>query len=527
MVTKKTATVPVQSAPNAKNVLSLFGKLGKEKGVPAIELRQKENVDFLFSGSLTLSLIMGGGYYGGQVFQIYGPPGVGKSTLVYSAAAYLHKLGIPTTFFDHEGTTDRAYIETLGMDASNKDPLLQYFRPKSGNDTYEMLIEALEQLPDKSFGLPQLVVFIDSVATMAERKEFELEESKRPAVRASMHSKFWGMLKGTLTRKHVSLVATNQVRSNVGNPYQSNESVPGGNAWQFSTDNLVRIGRGKQVELPDGGVFQLVRFKTHKNKNFIPMQEGEIYLHLGHGFDPASDAISFAKMAGYLTKATSNAKDKTIIVAGLDKFNYPLVRKLLDKKITAVKAKANFAASMKTVEEAVKAKEFTKAVKALCALCGVADLALDGTYSSTAALEALIRKQRDDGTNMFYNACHESLKDGEAVRAYRTSRDKTKSSEDEDVSLTDQKKTSKGSLHAEDELGDESGDDAEAEVDTEAVSEAEDAEPTVPAAKKPKAAPEPEPEEPEPAVAKKIGKQRKKAAEPKEAPKKKAKRGGW
>ena len=94
----------------------------------------------------------------------------------------------------------------------------------------------------------------------------------------------------------------------------------------------MRIGRSKQTELPDGGVFQLTRFKTHKNKNFIPMQEGEVYLHLGQGFDPASDAMTFAKMAGYLTK---DAKGLTI--KGLDKFNFEIQMKSITKALTAAK----------------------------------------------------------------------------------------------------------------------------------------------------------------------------------------------
>lgn len=509
-----------KAALSAKNVLSLFGKLEKEKNVHAIELRAKEEADYLSAGSLVLSLIMGGGYYGGQVFQIYGPPGVGKSSLVYSAAAFLHKLGIPTAFFDHEGTTDAAYIDTLGMDRSNKDPVLKYYRPESGNDTYEMLINVCNQLPDKHHGLPQLVVFIDSVATMAERNEFKLDESKRPAVRASMHSKYWGMLKGLLTRKHVSLVATNQVRSNVGNQYQNPESIPGGNAWQFSTDNLVRIGRSKQTELPDGGVFQLTRFKTHKNKNFIPMQEGEVYLHLGQGFDPASDAMTFAKMAGYLTK---DAKGLTI--RGLDKFNFEIQMKSITKALTAAK-KTELDAFMKKSKELVAATNFSGALDLITEFLGVTGLKIDGKYPSPAALEAIIRQQKADGTNTFYNACAAALSDGEAVQQYRASKDKTKSSDEEDVGLANQKATKSTSLSGGDEeIEDEEGtEDAEEgpDEDESSVSEDEAEEDTQPKLKPkpkpaPKAAPKPkakavEAEEEEPTVAPKIGNQKKKKA---------------
>ena len=298
---KKTADKKGASeAPKKKSVLELVKGMEEGRDITHIELRESRS--YLSTGCLTLNLIMGGGYYGGRVLQVFGPEHSGKSTLMYTSAADLHRAGVLTLFFDHEGTTDPKYIKTLGMDISAKSPLFRYYKPKDGNHTYHMMFDLMNALEDQSEGLPQVCFVIDSIATMPAAKEMEEPESKRPALRASMHSDWWGKLKTLVSRKHVAVIAVNQVRSTVGMAYGNPETIPGGNAWKFSTDNLVRVSRvGKHVEV-DGDMFQTMRFKTIKNKNFIPSQGAEVYLHLGKGIDPASDVITFCKLTGIFHK---------------------------------------------------------------------------------------------------------------------------------------------------------------------------------------------------------------------------------
>jgi RecA/RadA recombinase len=308
MASKKKAAEP--SAAPKKNLLSLIQGLEKDKGIRHVELRSRD-ADYLSTGCLTLDLIMGGGYFGGRILQIYGPPGAGKSSISYMSAGQLHKRGVMTLFFDHEGTTDAKYIKTLGMDMSNTDPLVRYYRPNDGVQTYEMMLNVMQGLDDNDGGLPQVCFFIDSIATMPTRGEMEdWESNKRMAQRASMHSEWMGRLRTLVSKKNVSVIAVNQIRANPS-PYAPPESRPGGNAWEFATDNLLKIKKGKPVEV-EGEVYQPMKFKTEKNKNFISHQEAEVHLNLGRGIDPASDVIQFLKLTGCLTKV-----GKKLLVTGL------------------------------------------------------------------------------------------------------------------------------------------------------------------------------------------------------------------
>ena len=244
-----------------------------------------------------------------------------NSSLGYTSAGWATGVaGIPTAFMDHEGTTDKAYTIRLGMDYNK----VLYERPETGEWTYDWIDDFCQKLPDKHSGKAQAIVFIDTIKMMKPQKWLDDPQNKMPAQQASMHHRGWARIGTLLSNKHVSIVAANQVTSNVGNPYGAAEVVPGGNAWEFATTNLVRVGRdGKNIELPDGRVLQPVKFKTYKNKNFIPMQECTVHLDLGRGFDIASDVIGFCKMAGYFDKRdrTPSGKPKgPPLLRGLDKF---------------------------------------------------------------------------------------------------------------------------------------------------------------------------------------------------------------
>ena len=379
----------------SNDVMNLMRKVDKGLGGKEIALEEKKLEDFLSTGLLSLDLIMGGGYYGGQVFQYFGKSHTGKSSLGYTSAGWATGVaGIPTAFMDHEGTTDKAYTLRLGMDY---DKVL-YERPETGEWTYDWIDDFCQRLPDKHSGQAQAIVFIDTVKMMKPQKWVDDPKNKMPAQQASMHHRGWARIGTLLANKHVSIVAANQVTSNVGNPYGAAEVVPGGNAWEFATTNLIRTGRdGKNIELPDGRVLQPVKFKTYKNKNFIPMQECTVHLDLGQGFDVASDVISFCKMAGYFDKRdrTPSGKPKgPPLLRGLDQF-----------------------------------------------VPGV-----DAQYKSGAELDAAITAGGRDGP--IFKACQMALRSGDAIERYKRMRrvDDDEDESKEEVTLLGVEKEKKSSV---------------------------------------------------------------------------------
>jgi hypothetical protein len=243
-----------------------------------------------------------------------------------------------------------------------------------------MIFKLLQGIDDVDNGLPSICFVVDSVATMPTRGEMEdWDKNKRMAQRAAMHSEWWGRLRTLISKKNATMLAINQIRANPS-PYAAPETRPGGNAWEFSTDNLIKIRKSKPVEV-DGIAYQPMKFKTEKNKSFMSHQECEVHLALGHGIDPASDVIQFLKLTGCLVK-----EKKTYTLVGLG-------------------------------------KDF------------------DGmTFNGAPALERAIREERQEVTakpslheQSVYHACEKLLASGTAVKLYLDQKRKPKEAKPEDA----------------------------------------------------------------------------------------------
>jgi len=337
-----------------------------------------------------------------------------NSTLGYTSAAYLTGLGIPVAILDYEGTTDRKYTEQPGIGVNYSR--VRYFRPKTGEIGYDFIYNFCDSLPDKHAGLPQAVIFIDTVAAMLPQVWVDDPRNKQPGRDAAMHSLGWKRIQTLISNKHVSIVAMNQIRANVGNPYQAPENLPGGNAWKFATTNLVRVGRGKSVDTPDGRSLQLMRFKTQKNKNFIPLQEVQIHLNLGVGIDIASDVLNFCKLAGYLVK-----RGKLPSIVGLDP-------------------------------------------------------SVDMDFKSGSHFEQVLQEQGREGP--IYQMCRSKLINGEAIKKYRESKN-TLVTDEGDVSTVGAKREKVKTIAGDEDLDDELYEDDEASEEASEASEetAEDSTP--------------------------------------------------
>ncbi len=316
MASKKESKDSKSEAP--KSALDLMRSLQKEKKVRHIPLRSIRPTDFLSFGCLSADLITGGGFLGNEVTQIFGPAGVGKSSTGYMATGSVVRHNVPCQMHDHEGTTKKDYREKLSRISGDQEEYWQYLRPQHGPESYDLIHSLLKQLPDKDEGLPQACFFIDSVAMMPTQNEMEdWSKDKRLAQRATMHSEWWPRIKGLLARKHVAMVAINQIKANPG-PF-GGIVRPGGNAWEFNTDNLIQVSGSKGRIEVDGDTYQDLTFKTWKNKHYGSAHECTVFLHLGHGIDPASDVIQFLKLVG-MYELVQNGRKKVPLITGLDKY---------------------------------------------------------------------------------------------------------------------------------------------------------------------------------------------------------------
>lgn len=282
------------------------------------------------SGSLSLDLILGGGYGIGRWVSIFGPSASGKSSLIYTAMAILQRLNCPQIVFDHEGSIDPVYMKSIGVSLHKKRGF--YYLPSDvGELTFRFMRRFLKQLPDlddeqrKNLSRPRAVFFLDSIAAMIAQAMDENDSANTQAQLAIMLSKMIPRVKNLLAIKGCTVIATNQIREapmSFGNP----EREPGGNAPAFYPDCRIRIakhsapkaGAGEQQGsfsfkeeeslYKGGGVdrFVYTKARTVKNRMFSPFLDTELRINLGRGLDPIQDAVSYLEMTGQLVGSGGN-----------------------------------------------------------------------------------------------------------------------------------------------------------------------------------------------------------------------------
>lgn len=323
--------------------------IGVELDLQSVSLNRGEYIEnSITTGSLSIDLITGGGWAPGRWNTIYGPEASGKSTEVYAAIGSAINSNIPVFLFDHEASTDPTYMarilgrpleDVMGIrnekGVYEKPPLLRYYQPDTGEQTFRFMHRILKKMPDKTRikeqwyivyrmpatgktafkknidakvskgllapyddqkfkdtgrfyipvdnGLPQAIFFIDSFISMLPEAREDDDEKSAMAKVARMFSDNANLIKTGMGRKSVILVGTNQIRLRpmaMGNP----EYEPGGETIKFYSDMRLRLGSvapstaGGQKEEPcwDGrgkDCYRYIKAMTNKNKMFSPFRE--------------------------------------------------------------------------------------------------------------------------------------------------------------------------------------------------------------------------------------------------------------
>jgi len=161
------------------------------------------------TGSLALDHALGiGGIPKDRITEVYGPEGVGKTTLVLSVLAQAQRSGGTGVFIDTEHALDLAWAATAGVDPHR----LLLCRPESG----EQALQVASVLVD-SGAIDALV--IDSIAALVPQVELDGKIGERFAgVQANLLSQALRKLAGPIARAQVAVLVTNQLHQRAGIP---------------------------------------------------------------------------------------------------------------------------------------------------------------------------------------------------------------------------------------------------------------------------------------------------------------------
>jgi recombination protein RecA len=244
------------------------------------------------TGSLALDhALRVGGLPRGRVTEVYGPEGVGKTTLALSMLAQAQRAGGTGVFVDAEHALDLAWAQQVGMDAHK---LLQC-RPDSGEQALQVASVLIAS------GEVDVLV-IDSVAALVPQAELDGAIGEQHAgVQANLLSQALRKLAGQIARANTAVVVTNQLRQR-GGVAGTPTYTAGGRALGYYAS--VRLHLHQPSSVKDGGqvVGTRVRAQVVKNKLAPAWQSCELELHADQGLCGEAALVHLGLDAGLLVQ---------------------------------------------------------------------------------------------------------------------------------------------------------------------------------------------------------------------------------
>lgn len=257
---------------------------------------QHVQVSLLPTGIQALDALLGGGLPAGQITEVYGPYGTGKSTIMYhvlvaNAGLKRRSIGVSrpvyAAFVDTEGSYDADRLRALGGEPDD----IAKIQPDYGE-------QAMDFVLDVSKARVKLVI-IDSLRGLVPAKILSQSvEDDTVAAQARAFAKFFPRF--VLMHRRPALVCTNQVTSRIGVPAWADPyTTPGGHAIKHLAYLRLEVRRRGTMKLKDKPVGQEVVVRITKSKYCAPMRDATLFLMYDRGFvdESAWDAMRSRKGA--------------------------------------------------------------------------------------------------------------------------------------------------------------------------------------------------------------------------------------
>ena len=212
--TKVKKGTPVKLDPQ---LVKIMNDINKKFGTNAVrigsEMLEETEFDRIPTGSIELDICLGGGIPVGRYSQIEGAYSSTKTTQTGHIVGRAQKKGLVCAWFDAEGTTDKVYLQSLGVDT---DQLL-FVRPDGMEECTQMIIEMQRS------GAVHLAV-IDSLEALTPIKEYDkdFDETMQMGIKPKMFGEFFRKYQASnnkLARENkraFTLIGINQLRERIG-----------------------------------------------------------------------------------------------------------------------------------------------------------------------------------------------------------------------------------------------------------------------------------------------------------------------
>jgi len=250
------------------------------------------------TGSLGLDIALGrGGMARGRIYEIYGSPSGGKTTLALSVLIQAQKKGLTTAIVDAEHAMDPTLVKRMGADIS-KILIVQGYCGEANLDSAEILLKTS----------PVDLMVIDSVSALIPKAEAEAGiEDSFIALLARLMSKALRRLVPLANETNTLIIFINQIRYKVG-VYGNPEAPTGGEALPFYATGRISV-RGAEYKsnrivdtISGDPIGHHAKLEVVKNKLAPPFRTATLPLIYGKGFDVHWETLTLAISLGIIDK---------------------------------------------------------------------------------------------------------------------------------------------------------------------------------------------------------------------------------
>lgn len=278
-----------------EKVRSDINKVYGEGSIFYLGSDERSYVKRLSSGSISLDVILGGGYPIGRIIEIFGHESSGKTTLALTAIAHAQRKGGIAAYIDVEQALDIKYASDLGVDINS----LVVSQPDSGEDALQIAEVLLRS------GAVDILV-VDSVSALVPTAELEGDMGDSHVGRqARLMGQALRKLTPLAKKTESTVIFINQLREKVGVMFGNNEVTSGGRSLKFFSSVRLDVRRINVIKQGDKFLGNRVRVRAVKNKVAPPLRQIEFDIMFGEGISRSGDLLDLAVELNIILKAGS------------------------------------------------------------------------------------------------------------------------------------------------------------------------------------------------------------------------------